>query len=332
MQLRRITAQNSTQVQVLGKRGWVNVADALASGSHPPNASSMEGWATDLIALLDAPGRVRSVLESQVDSMDLLPAWTGDGILPFEPRSFRDFMLYERHAIDAARGFVQRYHPRLMPIVTGYEWLFGRNFPALRPHALWYREPVYYMSNHLNFSKDGDTLTIPSYTQALDYELELGFVLARGLLDASPQEAEAAIGGFVVLNDFSARDVQLAEMRSGFGPQKSKHFANAMSTVVVTADEILPRWTALEGYVRINDDIVARPTSGGACRSLGDVLAHASCSERLHPGELFGTGTLPGGSGIEIGRLLKPGDAIEVGIDGIGSITNRVVAANGGNS
>ncbi len=332
MQLRRITTQNSTHAQVLGRRGWVNVADVLASGSHPPKPAGMDGWATDLITLLGAAGRVLPVLERQVDNVEPLPGWTGDCVLPFEPRSFRDFMLYERHAIDAARGFVKRYHPRLMPFVTGYEWLFGRNFPALRPHALWYREPVYYMSNHLNFSKDGDTLTIPSYTKALDYELELGFVLARGLLDATPQEAEAAIGGFVVLNDFSARDVQLAEMRSGFGPQKSKHFANAMSTVVVTADEILPHWTELEGYVRINDDVVATPTSGGACRSLGEVLAHASCSEQLHPGELFGTGTLPGGSGIEIGRLLKPGDVIEVGIDGIGSITNCVVAANGGNN
>ena len=108
------------------------------------------------------------------------------------------------------------------------------------------------MGNHLTFATDGDDIAVPSYTRALDYELELGFVLAHRLRDADPAEAEAAIGGFVVLNDFSARDVQLAEMRSGFGPQKAKHFRSAMSSVVVSADEILPHWRALKGRVHLN--------------------------------------------------------------------------------
>ena len=128
------------------------------------------------------------------------------------------------------------------------------------------------------------------------------------------------------MNDFSARDVQLAEMASGFGPQKSKHFRSAMSKVVVTADEILPRWQSLKGSVRLNGKLVAEPRTAGARWSLGEVLAHASRGEPLQAGELFGTGTLPGGSGIENGRLLAEGDLIELGIDGIGTLTNRIVA------
>ncbi len=247
-------------------------------------------------------------------------------LMPFEPRSFRDFMLYERHAIDAARGFVRAFMPRLHPLTRTYEALTGLDFPSFKPKPLWYRTPVYYMGNHLAFVTDGAAIARPPYTQALDYELELGFVLAHSLLDASAEEAEQAIGGFVVLNDFSARDIQLAEMGSGFGPQKSKHFANAISSVVASADEVLPRWRSLACSVRINGQLVAEPTSANPHWSLGEVLAHASRSERLYAGELFGTGTFPGGSGIETGHFLAPGDVIELAIDGVGTLTNTIIA------
>ncbi len=191
------------------------------------------------------------------------PTRDSDVVIPFEPRSFRDFMLYEAHAVAAARGFVRRFMPGAARLVGAYEALTHRTFPKLRPHALWYRQPIYYLGNHLTIATDGDEIAIPSYTRALDYELELGFVLAKPLHDATPERCEAAIGGFVVLNDFSARDVQADEMASGFGPQKAKHFASAISKVVVTADEILPRWRSLEGSVRLNGDLLARADDGG---------------------------------------------------------------------
>lgn len=318
------------QAQVLAGENWVSLREVLALAFPSSDPAEIERWASDLIAFLDAPAEIRAEVAKQAREMEPPQTIDNDCVLPFGPKSFRDFMLFERHAVDAARGFVKTFQSHLMPVVAGFETITGRDFPALRPHSLWHRQPVYYFGNHLNFQSDGDSVAVPSYSQALDYELELGFVLAHGLLDASPQEAEAAIGGFVVLNDFSARDVQLDEMRSGFGPQKSKHFTNSMSSVIVTADEILPCWRDLSGLVRINGDVVARPAARDARWSLGEVLAHASRSEHLHPGELFGTGTLPGGSGIEIDRLLKPGDVIEVGIEGIGTITNRIVAPDGG--
>jgi 2-keto-4-pentenoate hydratase/2-oxohepta-3-ene-1,7-dioic acid hydratase in catechol pathway len=234
-------------------------------------------------------------------------------------------MLYERHAVDAARGFVAKFWPRLSRAVRLYERVTRTPFPALRPKPLWYRQPIYYMGNHLAFATDGDAIAVPSFTRALDYELEIGCVLAHGLIDATPEEAEAAIGGFVILNDFSARDVQHQEMQSGFGPQKAKHFRNAISATVVTADEVLPHWRTLKGFVRINSELVAEPTSADPRWSLGEAIAHASRSERLYPGEFFGSGTLPGGSGIETGRLLAAGDVIEIGLDRIGSLTNRIV-------
>jgi len=319
MKLRRVAAKGLARVEVLAAHGWVPAAPALA---RLPQLNSID--AADIVAILALPAEMRAQIVATAG--DVAPIHDdARAILPFAPRSFRDFMLYETHALDAARGLVRRFMPGAARIVGAYEAATGRVFPRLKPHALWYRQPVYYFGNHLTFATDGDDVCTPPYTRALDYELELGFVLTHPLLDVSPSEAERAIGGFVVLNDFSARDVQLAEMRSGFGPQKAKHFASAMSAIIVSADEILPRWRDLEGSVSLNGGLVAECATAGAHWSLGEVLAHASRGERLYPGELFGTGTLPAGSGIESGRLLEPGDTISLSIGGIGTLTNRIV-------
>ncbi|WP_439542472.1 fumarylacetoacetate hydrolase family protein [Hyphomicrobium sp.] len=324
MKLRRVMDGAVPAVQVAIAGGWVDVARAL-QGTQFATDAERALWCTDAIALLGAPAAVHRDMLERAARISPLTDDARVPVLPFAPRSFRDFMLYERHAIDAARGFVRTYMPRAWPLVRAWEATVGPPFPLLKPHALWSRQPIYYMGNHLAFAGDGD-MSIPAYTQALDYELELGFVLSRDLMDASPAEAEAAIGGFVVVNDFSARDVQHAEMRSGFGPQKAKHFRNGLSAEIVSADEILPRWRDLTGFVRLNGELIAEPQTAGGRWSLGEAVAHVSRSERLFPGELFATGTLPGGSGIERGRLLEAGDEIEIGITGVGTLRNRIVA------
>jgi 2-keto-4-pentenoate hydratase/2-oxohepta-3-ene-1,7-dioic acid hydratase in catechol pathway len=324
MKLRRARKGAELHLELATPQGWVSVPKCLERLNLLSSTDAV-AWGQDMIALLGAPAEVRARLSAA--ATDIAPEATPDSdvVIPFEARSFRDFMLYEAHAIAAARGFVNTFMPGAARIMTAYEAVTGLTFPKLKPHALWYRQPVYYMGNHLNVATDGDDIGIPSYTRALDYELELGFVLAQPLRDASPDAAEAAIGGFVVLNDFSARDVQMDEMASGFGPQKSKHFASAISKVLVTADEILPRWRTLKGEVRLNGALIAETSTAGAKWSLGEVIAHAARGETLHAGELFGSGTLPGGSGIEAGRLLKRGDTIEIGIEGIGTLSNRIV-------
>jgi len=325
MKLRRVKAGSDLHLELLAPQGWVAVGKSLARLAQPGHEDARQ-LGVDLVALLGAPLETRARIATAAEGLE--PEATSDAhvVIPFAPRSFRDFMLYEAHAVAAARGFVHAFMPRAAPVVHAFEALTNRTFPKLKPHRLWYRQPLYYLGNHLTFASDGDDIAIPSYTRALDYELELGFVLAHPLLDAPPEAAEAAIGGFVVLNDFSARDVQAAEMASGFGPQKAKHFASAISKVVVTADEILPRWRKLKGHVRLNGALIAEPQTADAKWSLGEVLAHASCGEPLQAGEFFGTGTLPGGSGIETGHLLKSGNRIEIGLEGIGTLSNRIVA------
>lgn len=325
MKLRRAKTGSKLHLEVLAPHGWVAVEKCVARLSQ--GMENKAQLSVDMIALLAAPSQVRKDILHVAPTIAPQETRDFDVVLPFEARSFRDFMLYEAHAVAAARGFVNTYMPAAARVVRAYEALAKRTFPKLKPHALWYRQPVYYFGNHLTIATDGCDIALPNYALTLDYELELGFVLAHPLRDARADEAEAAIGGFVVVNDFSARDIQLAEMASGFGPQKTKHFASAISKIVVTADEILPRWRELNAHVRVNDALVTETTTAGARWSLGEMLAHASRSESLRPGELFATGTLAGGSGIETGQQLKPGDTVEIGINGIGTLTNRIVAS-----
>ena len=245
--------------------------------------------------------------------------------LPFQPRSFRDCSLYEQHWVQSSRGYVRRFMPAAYRFTSLYERLTGRTFPAFKPHPLAYRQPVYYFGNHLSFMPSGQAFVPPAYTRALDYELELGVVLARPLRNASADDALAAIGGVVVVNDWSARDVQRAEMATGLGPQKCKHFASSMSGELARAAEVLPRIEALEAVVEINGRVVARTSTKGMLHHWGDTLAALSRDETLLPGELIASGTLPHGTAMENGHWPQAGDRLRLCIDGVGEITHEIL-------
>ena len=245
-------------------------------------------------------------------------------IIPFKPTAYRDFMLHEKHAIDAARGFVKKYMPNLIRIVKTYEKVFRKPFPKLKPKKRFYQHPIYYMGNHLNFISEGDSIEIPSYTKEMDYELELGVVITKPLKNASIEEVNDAIGGFLILNDFSARDVQLDEMDSGFGPMKTKNFGSAISSVVVGRDTLIDQVDNLNVKVVINGKTIVESNTKDKTYSLQEAIVYASWEEQLHPGELFGSGTIPGCTGIENGVMLNKGDTIVLEIEGIGSLTNKI--------
>ncbi len=279
-----------------------------------------QGSAGNMLALLDY------TLAELVETFELMPCNEDEyeELLPFHPVAYRDFMLYEQHAINAARGFVRKYMPRRLPIVNLFERLTGQVFPKLKPAGRYYQFPIYYMGNHLNFITNNQPIAMPAYTRELDYELEIAAVIAKPLQNASPEEATDAIAGFVILNDFSARDIQLDEMQSGFGPVKSKNFGNAISSVVVGKPELLDVIDELRARVLINDEVVEESSSKGKRYSFQEAIAYASWEEDLHPGELFGSGTLPMCSGIENGRMLKRGDRIALEVEGIGRLSNFV--------
>ena len=317
MQLKKFRTIQGPCLAVLQGERWIPLA----------SLPELEAIGADMVTVLAQWSTWRPLIEQALQlQADSLPQLAADAvaIAPFTPLSLRDFMLSEQHAIDAARGFIRTFMPKLLPVVNLYEKTTGKPFPALKPKPIWYRLPVYYFSNHLNTLGDGDTIDWPSYTRYLDYELELAFVIVKPLRNATAQQALDAIGGFMVLNDVSARDVQLEEMRSGFGPQKAKHFVNAMSHTVATADTILPHVERLNAEVRINGSTVVTTSTAGMQHSIAAMLMHASKDETLHPGEVFATGTLPGGCAMETGHWLKPGDQLELWIERVGSLFNTI--------
>jgi 2-keto-4-pentenoate hydratase/2-oxohepta-3-ene-1,7-dioic acid hydratase in catechol pathway len=331
LRLVRLTGSDEHSVAVLYHAAWVPLVPALARyrAAGGTVTAALAAASGDLLEFLGGGAPLRGEAEAILAAVNSAPSeWATsfhpDPLLPFTLRSFRDCMLYEVHAIAAARGLARHFVRRAWPLAAAYEAILQRPFPLFRPKPLWYERPIYYHGNHLSFLPDGATIPWPSYTQMLDYEIELSVIIARPLHDATPTEAIEAIGGFTILNDFSARDVQYPEMRSGFGPVKAKNFASSLGPVVVTPDEILPILDRLSFTVHVNGKRWGAGTTAGMAHSLGTVVAYASLGERLVPGELLGLGTLPGGSGMETNQWLKPGDTIELTIKGIGTLTNII--------
>lgn len=292
-----------------GDTTWVDCSETELIDAGLAWLLKLSAWQPSLGAQADLPAPINPATQA---------------CLPFQPLSFRDCMLYEQHWVQSSRGYARRFLPGSYRFTQLFEKLTHQPFPAFRPHRLWRQQPIYYFGNHLTMVPGGTPVTPPDYTCALDYELELGWVLSKPLFNATPAEAEAAIGAFVVVNDFSARDVQREEMRSGLGPQKSKHFLSSMSTTLVTADEILPRVDRLQAHVEINGVVVSRTGTQGMRYTPGEVLAHLSRGEQLYAGELIASGTLPGGCGMETDHWLKKGDTLRLVIDPIGEIVHTI--------
>ncbi|MCS7083253.1 MAG: fumarylacetoacetate hydrolase family protein [Bacteroidetes bacterium] len=199
----------------------------------------------------------------------------------------------------------------------------------------WYEMPVFYFSNPETIKGPDEPIRRPPYTRALDYELELGAVLGWPVEDASPEEAEQAILGFVILNDWSARDLQRREMAVGLGPAKSKDFATSIGPCLLTADEVRDR--RLDGgryELTMRAYVNGRLMSQGNARDMhygfGALLAWASQAVRLSPGTLIGSGTVGSGCLLELGApeavpWLEPGDEVVLEIERIGRLRNRIV-------
>jgi len=247
--------------------------------------------------------------------------------LPFAPGSLRAYALWEPHMVMAAKGMVNRFgSPSLRLLAAAYEVATGKVLPPLRPRRNYHRWPQYYMGNARTLIGDGEELPWPSFSKVVDFELEIGVVIAKKVRNCSPSEGRAAIGGFCAINDWSARDTQWDDTRHGTfgGVVKAKTFAGSMSSVVATADEIADRFDTLSGRVRVNGSTWCEGTTSRPSFGLGEMVAYASMGETVYPGDLLTTGTFPGCCGLEIGRFPCPGDEVQVEVDGIGTITNRL--------
>jgi 2-keto-4-pentenoate hydratase/2-oxohepta-3-ene-1,7-dioic acid hydratase in catechol pathway len=152
----------------------------------------------------------------------------------------------------------------------------------------------------------------------LDHELELAAVIGRPCRDVSAAEALDYVFGFTIWNDMSARDVQRRELPVGMGPAKAKEWdgSNVLGPCIVTTDEIDLATLQLE--VRINGERWGGDTTANMHHSFGDLIAYAAQDQTLRPGDVLGSGTATGGSGLELDRWLRPGDVIEMEAGPIG--------------
>jgi len=215
-----------------------------------------------------------------------------------EPPSIRDFYAFEGHV---AAGFRLR----------------GRKIPDA-----WYEAPVFYFTNPAAVFGPGEAIRRPDGCERLDFELEI----------AAAVGPDGTLGGFMLMNDWSARDIQAREMTVGLGPAKGKDFATSFGPWLVTPDE-LPydgEWLNLEASVFVGEKPVARAQAHDMHFSWPELFAQAARNTVLRPGDVLGSGTLAGGCLLELGPIdghwIEPGDVVTLEAMGLGTLRTPVTA------
>jgi 2-keto-4-pentenoate hydratase/2-oxohepta-3-ene-1,7-dioic acid hydratase in catechol pathway len=240
-----------------------------------------------------------------------------------EPRQMRDAMSFALHIRQSGRGARAVQALR----TTGREGFNAVMQEPLDDLAAVYRElPIYYITNRFTVVGPGAVVKWPRYSEVMDYELEVGVVTRRSRSNIPAGQAHAHIFGYTIFNDFSARDRQMLEMQGRLGPAKGKSFdgSNALGPWIVTPDELGDPQT-LQTEVRVNGETRSQGNTSQMLFSFDEVIAYASQDETIHAGEFFGSGTVGNCCGLEIGRFLESGDTIELRVDRIGALTNRVL-------
>lgn len=234
------------------------------------------------------------------------------------PEQIRDSMLFEKHVQQAMERIVMMRKPVLGPLMV--------KLGMVKVAPTWYQIPIYYKSNRFSVNGPEGDVIWPRYSQVMDFELEFGFFLGKGGKNIKPSEAREHIFGFTIFNDFSARDAQSIEMQSMLGPCKGKDFdtGNSMGPFLVTLDEIGDPY-ALRMQARVNGETWCDSNSSTIHHKFEDLLARVSSDETVYPGEFFGSGTVGDGCGLEHGRYLKDGDVVELEVEKIGILRNRVL-------
>ena len=216
------------------------------------------------------------------------------------PPSVRDFYAFEEHV---KKGFERR----------------GGTIPKE-----WYEIPVYYKTAVHNLIGSGDDVHWPRFTQIFDYELELAAVIGRKGRNIAAADARDYIAGFTIMNDFSARDIQRKEMAVGLGPAKGKDWCTAFGPVLVTADEVGDPYN-LKMTARVNGEVWSDGNSRSILHRFERMIEFLTEDDTIYPGDIIGSGTVGTGCGLELNRWVKRGDELELEIEKIGVLRNRVV-------
>lgn len=279
-------------------------------------------------ALLDSEGETVRVLSPETDVIDVLtsrdesslsviaesPVAEVHLLAPLMPPSIRDFSVFEQH-------------------IEGI--MLGAGTPI--PDA-WYESPFCYFSNPGAVTGPGEDIEVPPGCRDLDLELEVAAIVGRAGRNISPEDAPAYIAGYTIFNDWSARDLQFAEMKLGLGTCKGKDFSNTLGPWIVSPDELESYRSGdrldLELTAKINGRPLGDDTLANMAWSFEELISYASRGAWIQPGDVIGSGTCGSGAlievrarrGVEQHPWLKAGDVVELTATGIGTLTNRVVS------
>jgi len=187
----------------------------------------------------------------------------------------------------------------------------------------WYQLPVWYNGSTRCFSGNGAVVDFPEGETKKDFELELAIVIKKKCFRVREQEATNYIGGYTIINDFSARELQEKIMRIGLGPAKAKDFNTGLGPGLVTPDEIVdPRNLIMRAWV--NEELWSEGNSGSSHFTFEQMIAYASENQTLYPGDILASGTVGSGCGLEQDRFLKKGDKVVLEIENIGRLTHWI--------
>jgi fumarylacetoacetate (FAA) hydrolase len=231
---------------------------------------------------------------------------------PLHPTTLRDAYAFEQHVKTANQNR-------------------GREVPEE-----WYKFPVFYYTNPHSIFGSEDEIPYPHYTQALDFELEIAVVIGKPGINIKPENAFEHIFGYTIFNDWSARDVQRAEMKVGLGPAKGKDFASSLGPVIVTGEALADRTVNRPGVydlymsAKVNGVEMSRGNLKDIFWSFGEIIARASDTCELQAGDVIGSGTVGTGCLLELtktqGPWLNEGDVVELEVERIGILKNTIGA------
>ena len=307
----------------------------------------------------DAPTQWIDLEPARRRAVRAKPALEHDSVVHRRPVTTLDDHLAAGLRVEALRDLVEGFERRGdddSAILDGADLDFGP--PILRPPSLrdfyafeghvrtmwerrggevpetWYRLPIFYFSNVSEIRGPNDPIWCPAASTELDYELEVAALVDTPALDVGPERAEAAIGGYTIFNDWSARDLQREETVVRLGPAKGKDFASSFGPWLVTPDELADARRGTGYDLAMSASVDGTETSRGrwsdAQFSFGDMTARASADAHLRPGDLIGSGTVGTGCLLEVrdatlGRYLEPGDEVVLTVERLGSLRNPIV-------
>lgn len=302
------------------KEGTERIGAVLPGGQILDFQAAEPRLAVDMLTLIRRQDELMPIARDLVTASPTF-AWVDPGsatLLAPVPRpvSMRDGYAFRQHVATARRN-------RGLEMIPEFD-LF----------------PVTYFTNHLAVTGPGSVRVQDHHLARLDFELELAIVTGRPLQNATLEEADAAIFGFMVMNDWSARYLQMEEMKLSLGPCKGKDFATSLGPWLVTADE-LPLVPTERGAVlkaRMTCTVNGQQLSAGNADSMNwtfaQILQRTSYGIQMHPGEVIGSGTVGTGCLLELNGSkitndlwLKDGDEVVMEIEGLGRLENTIVHA-----